>query len=139
MSQRVKTLKHLYFSIFSTWAKEQRPIGRRRTRKRMASVEEFNEVKKELREVSEALKSLTLHVKNNEVTPETVKAIENKITLVSKDANSYERIRRDVSVDPAILPDKFNTIDIPKFKSTDNPLYHLSAFETIMTINKIDK
>lgn len=105
----------------------------------MASVEEFNEVKKELREVSEALKSLTLHVKNNEVTPETVKAIENKITLVSKDANSYERIRRDVSVDPAILPDKFNTIDIPKFKSTDNPLYHLSAFETIMTINKIDK
>src|SRR6185437_14506966 len=44
-----------------------------------------------------------------------------------------------VSLDKELLPHKFNATDIPKFKATDNPYFHLRAFETIMSIKGIDK
>src|SRR6185503_1726635 len=44
-----------------------------------------------------------------------------------------------VSLDKELLPHKFNANDIPKFKATNNPYFHLRAFETIMNIKGIDK
>ena len=44
-----------------------------------------------------------------------------------------------VSLDKELLPHKFNATNIPKFKATDNPYFHLRAFETIMNIKGIDK
>ena len=38
----------------------------------------------------------------------------------------------------ANLPDKFSANDIPKFKSTDNPKYHLKNFRATMAIKGVE-
>ena len=65
--------------------------------------------------------------------------MQEKLCKISDEYNYYEIGDLGISVVKDNIPKKFTTTDIPKFKSTDNPIYHLKAFESTMAIKGVDK
>ncbi|XP_021756635.1 uncharacterized protein LOC110721753 [Chenopodium quinoa] len=71
------------------------------------------------------------------VPPEIIKCIEE--TLSQHDYKYIDRSTKGISLNKGLLPHKFSTTDIPKFKPTDNPYFNLKAFETVMDIKGANK
>ena len=104
----------------------------------MASQEEVNELKKQMANVTEVLKDLTLQI-NDPVKQQQMELMQESLSKISNDYRFQGISSQGVSVDKELLPQKFNANDIPKFKPTDNPYFHLRSFETVMNIKGIDK
>src|SRR6187397_1640876 len=116
-----------------------KPIRQKRKAKKiMATQEEVNELRNQLVTMTETLKLLTLKV-DDPVKQQQMNLMQESLSMLSSDYK-FQGIRsQGVSLDKELLPHKFNATDIPKFKATDNPYFHLRAFETIMNIKGIDK
>lgn len=68
--------------------------------------------------------------------PDRVKQLENMVTRITNPERYFQYdYARPLG---ATLPEKFATADIPKFKSTDNPLHHLRSFQGCMTLKGVD-
>ena len=58
-----------------------------------------------------------------------------------KQATDKDSYQDDLGIEPYLLdslPEKLSTNDLPKFKVTDNPQFHLKAFKLYMEIKKVD-
>src|SRR6185503_1786971 len=84
------------------------------------------------------LKLLTLKV-DDPVKQQQIDLMQESLSKLSSDYKFQELTSQGVLVDKDLLPQKFNANDIPEFKATDNPYFHLRAFEIIMSIKGIDK
>ena len=104
----------------------------------MATQEEVNDLKNQLATVTETLKLLALKV-DDPVKQQQMNLMQESLRKLSSDYKFQGMSSQGVSLDKELLPHKFNATDIPKFKATDNPYFHLRAFETIMNIKGIDK
>ena len=104
----------------------------------MASQEELNEVKGQVANLAEMLQNLSLQISNPEKQKQ-MDLIQESLGKLSNNFRFQEISSQGVSVDKDLLPQKFNPNDIPKFKATDNPYFHLRAFETVMSIKGIDR
>ena len=104
----------------------------------MATQEEVNELRNQLVTMTETLKLLTLKV-DDPVKQQRMDLLQESLSKLSSDYKFQGMSSQGVSLDKELLPHKFNATDIPKFKATDNPYFHLRAFETIMNIKGIDK
>ena len=62
-----------------------------------------------------------------------------KLNMVSSDVKFYDTTTGGVQINFELLPEKFSTSDIPKFHVTDDPFFYLKAFETIMSLKRIDR
>ena len=67
------------------------------------------------------------------------KVMKEKLNMVSSDVKFYDTATGGVQINSELLPEKFSTSDIPKFHATDDPFLHLKAFDTIMSLKKIDR
>src|SRR6185312_15567640 len=116
-----------------------KPIRQKRKAKKiMATQEEVNDLKNQLATVTETLKLLALKV-DDPVKQQQMNLMQESLSKISSDYKFQGMNSQGVSLDKELLPHKFNATDIPKFKATDNPYFHLRAFETIMSIKGFDK
>ena len=104
----------------------------------MATQEEVNDLKNQLATVTETLKLLALKIEDP-AKQQQMDLMQESLSKLSSDYKFQELTSQGVSVDKDLLPQKFNANDIPKFKATNNPYFHLRAFETIMSIKGINK
>ncbi|KNA14294.1 hypothetical protein SOVF_108740, partial [Spinacia oleracea] len=61
-----------------------------------------------------------------------------KIESLVNQENYFDTSMEDNLKGKANLPEKFSANDIPKFKSTDNPKYHLKNFRATMAIKGVE-
>ena len=116
-----------------------KPIRQKRKAKKiMATQEEVNDLKNQLATVTETLKLLALKIEDP-VKQQQMDLMQESLSKFSSNYKFQELTSQRVWVDKDLLPQKFNANDIPKFRATDNPYFHLRAFETIMSIKGIDK
>ena len=80
-------------------------------------------------QMAKKMQSLTLENKN----------IKEKLNMVSNDVKFYDAATGGVQINSELLPEKFSASDIPKFQATNDPFLHLKAFDTIMSLKKIDR
>ncbi|KAL2938049.1 hypothetical protein RDABS01_021498 [Bienertia sinuspersici] len=70
-------------------------------------------------------------------TPNTTKTLEKLVQKATDQYAYHESPDSDITL-PAKVPDKFSATDLPKFKPTDDPRFHLKGFRAIMTIKGVD-
>ena len=71
-------------------------------------------------------------------TDDLTKKIESLVSKVTNQENYFDTSMEDNLKGNANLPAKFPANDIPKFKSTDNPKYHLKNFRATMAIKGVE-
>ncbi|KAL2942766.1 GMP synthase [glutamine-hydrolyzing] [Bienertia sinuspersici] len=70
-------------------------------------------------------------------TPNTTKTLEKLVQKATDQYAYHESPDSDIQL-PAKLPEKFSATDLPKFKPTDDPRFHLKGFRATMTIKGVD-
>ncbi|KAL2922870.1 Activity-regulated cytoskeleton-associated protein [Bienertia sinuspersici] len=70
-------------------------------------------------------------------TPSTTKNLEKLVQKTTDQYAYYESPDKDIQL-PAKLPEKFSATDLPKFKPTDNPRFHLKGFRATIIIKGVD-
>ena len=79
----------------------------------------------------------SLHTKMHTMEQNQTKNLE-KLVKQATDKDSYQDAP---GIEPSLLdslPDKLSTNDLPKFKVTNNPRFHLKAFKLYMEIKRVD-
>ncbi|XP_056688253.1 protein TRACHEARY ELEMENT DIFFERENTIATION-RELATED 7A-like [Spinacia oleracea] len=71
-------------------------------------------------------------------TDDLTKKIESLVSKVTNQEKYFDTSMEDNLKGKENLLDKFSANDIPKFKSTDNPKYHLKNFRATMTIKGVE-
>lgn len=106
----------------------------------MASIEEkFQKLSDRVQELAEAIQGLQTKINEREMTSSSslAKLVEKAIQK-SIDPTFYQD---PPTLDPNLsskLPKNFSAEDIPKFKPTDDPRFHLKGFKTMMSLKGID-
>ncbi|KAL2930287.1 Activity-regulated cytoskeleton-associated protein [Bienertia sinuspersici] len=84
------------------------------------------------------LEAVSTHLDTLEKTaPSTTKNLEKLVQKATDQYAYYESPDSDIKL-PAKLPEKFSATDLPKFKPTDDPRFHLKGFRATMTIKGVD-
>ena len=106
----------------------------------MATKEDIENINKSIEALSAMMQTLTTRVttmEQNKVTVSTLDKLKEQMSKISEDFTYVERPPTPLDVKDR-LPEKFSTADIPKFKPTDNPIFHLKAFSATMALKGLD-
>ena len=106
----------------------------------MATKEDIENINKSIEALSAMMQTLTTRVttmEQNKVTVSTLDKLKEQMSKISEEFTYVEQPVTSSSIRDK-LPEKFSTADIPKFKPTDNLLFHLKAFSATMALKILD-
>src|SRR6187397_952370 len=106
----------------------------------MATKEDIENINKSIEALSAMMQTLTTRVttmEQNNVTVATLNKLKEQMNKISEDFTDVEQPPTPLDMKDR-LPEKFSTVDIPKFKPTDNPIFHLNVFSTTMALKGLD-